>query len=99
MAREDELTDAANEEIEAAILCYESEQPGLGVRFILHMDEVFERIADDPMPFPVWDKDSGVQRATVEVFPFVVLFSALPTKILVVAIAHTSRDPGYLTKR
>lgn len=34
-----------------------------------------------------------------EVFPFVVLFSALPTKILVVAIAHTSRDPGYWTKR
>jgi len=99
MAREVELTDAANEEFDAAILWYESEQPGLGVRFVLHMDEVFERIADDPMPFPVWDKDSGVQRATVEVFPFVVLFSALPTKILVVALAHTSRNPGYWTKR
>lgn len=94
-----ELTDASNEELDAAILWYESRQPGLGVRFVLHMDEVFERIAHDPKSFPVWDITSGVRRATVEVFPFVVLFKLLPSKILVVALAHTSREPGYWRRR
>lgn len=39
-------------DIQAAALWYEDQQPGLGVRFLDELDEVFRRIENNPKQFP-----------------------------------------------
>ena len=40
-----------------------------------------------------------VRRARVVGFPDIVVFDVQPDEILVLAVAHTSRRPGYWLKR
>jgi hypothetical protein len=58
---------------------------------------MFERIADGPVRFPRWQDNARYQRAVLSRFPYVVMFIAEPSTriVTVVAVAHTSRKPGY----
>ena len=62
-------------------------------------DEPLERVGDGPLAFPVWKADTPYRRCVVERFPFVVFFTASPTAILVLAVAHVKRRPGYWLDR
>ena len=89
----------AEAEMTAAALWYESKRPGLGAEYLVSIDEALERIGDGPLAFPIWKPDSAYRRCVVERFPFVVFFTASPTAILVLAVAHAKRRPGYWLDR
>jgi hypothetical protein len=40
-----------------------------------------------------------VRRCLVHVFPYAVLFSIEPDHVLIIAITHCSREPGYWRHR
>jgi toxin ParE1/3/4 len=40
-----------------------------------------------------------VQRRQIKDFPFTIFYANEPEKIFILAIAHTSRRPGYWKKR
>lgn len=76
---------------------YEARVPGLGGDFLAEIEHCFERIAAMPESGPlVYGK---FRRRVVLRFPYSVIYEILPDAILVVAIAHQSRRPGYWRQR
>ena len=88
---------AAFGELQSAAEYYESRETGLGVRFLDMVDESLERIARDPTAWSAVDED--VRRCLTRVFPFGVFYTIEPQFILILAVAHLAREPGYWASR
>ena len=88
--------DAEAEMIEAAVY-YEEQQPGLGRRYLASVQDAINRILLNPRLYPVVDLD--VRRCLTKTFPFGVLFRELPNKLVIIAVMHLHRDPGYWKSR
>jgi plasmid stabilization system protein ParE len=82
---------AARAEIIEAANWYAANAPVLAARFTGEVDAVVERIADNPLQFPVALKD--VRRAKLRRFPYTLFFRVVDETVFVVACFHASRDP------
>ena len=87
----------ALEEYEEAALYYAERDPGLGLRFIEAVEQTIQRILEAPNRWRVIDED--VRRCLTRVFPYAVLYILEPDFILIVAVMHCSREPGYWKQR
>ena len=86
------LDEATGELIEAAIW-YEAKESGLGVRFRDEIARVVNRITEDPL---LWrERASGYRRVNCPVFPYFIPYFIREQKIIIAAIAHDRRKPGY----
>lgn len=88
----------ARAEFRAAVAHYERERPGLGITFGVRVREVVLRATEHPLagaPHALPD----VRRLFVPRFPYSVVFLVEPSRIVVVAVAHFRRRPGYWTER
>jgi plasmid stabilization system protein ParE len=66
-------------------------------RFTAAVDAALREIAADPDRFE--RMDARHRGCTVKRFPFRVVYRIEPARILVVAVAHAKRRPGYWTRR
>ena len=92
----------AEEELRRAIRYYERSRAGLGAEFYRCVADAMAALAHRPDRFPVYEGFSTrrtFRRARVKRFPYVVVFEVRPDEILVVAVAHASRRPGYWRRR
>ncbi len=90
------LEDAEQELVEAA-LWYESKEVGLGVRFRDEIAHVIERIVEDPL---LWrERSGGYRRVNCPVFPYYISFFIRGSRIIIAAVAHGHRNPGYWKSR
>jgi toxin ParE1/3/4 len=87
----------ALEEYEEAALYYVDREPVLGLRFVDSVEECIRRILEAPMRWRVVEED--VRRCLTHVFPFAVLYTVEPEYVLIVAVMHCSREPGYWKRR
>ena len=83
----------AQAEFFAAEDFYEQRVTGLGEDFRQELEAAVAVIRAAPRRWPV--RTWGTRTYFVHRFPFGVVYLELPTKIWVVAVAHTSRRPGY----
>jgi len=88
--------DAESEMINAAAY-YETQQSDLGRRFLATVQDSINRILFNPRPYPV--VELNVRRCLTKTFPFGVLFREMPGKIVIVAVMHLHRDPGFWKSR
>ena len=72
-------------------------QPGLDLRFIVSVEETIERILEDAHRWRPFDED--VRRCLARVFPYAILYTIEPDYVLIIAVAHCSREPGYWKHR
>jgi plasmid stabilization system protein ParE len=72
---------------------YEGCQPGLGRRFREAVEAAFEQIGETPFRFRVYH--DPFRRCLLKKFPHAVIYSIEPEFILVIAVAHLKRKPGY----
>jgi len=80
-----------------AVAYYEDRQSGLGARFTLDIESTVQRIAEAPNR---WRKiDGEIRRCLTHTFPYGVLYSVEADHVLVLAIMHHSREPGYWRSR
>jgi plasmid stabilization system protein ParE len=83
----------AEVEMNEAARFYELRVPGLGQDFLTEIERCFAQVTSHP--------ESGqavfqrFRRVLTRRFPFAVIYELLPDDILVVAIAHQHRRPGY----
>lgn len=92
----------AEVELLEAVIWYEDHRTGLGLEFYESIMRTCEAIGSDPGRFPIYEAvciSREVRRALVDRFPFAVIFEIRKEEILIVAIAHASRDPGYWQNR
>jgi plasmid stabilization system protein ParE len=88
----------ADKEYEEAFNYYAERSPETAQRFKNAVDAAVRRIADGPELLPLM---SGPNRwVRVQRFRYILVFRPRePTEIVVVAVAHTSRRPGYWRRR
>ena len=84
-------------EMSGAAAYYEAQQENLGKRFLTSVQDALNRIQITPLLYPVVELD--VRRCVTKTFPFGILFRSLPEQIVVVAVMHLHRDPGYWKER
>ncbi|HEX5338575.1 MAG TPA: type II toxin-antitoxin system RelE/ParE family toxin [Gallionella sp.] len=72
---------------------YEAQQNALGLRFIAAVQSAVDRIVTSPEAWRVMDVD--VRRFLTKVFPYAVLYTIEKDYILIVAVMHCHREPGY----
>lgn len=93
--------DAAQEFQEAAAW-YEMEQDGLGERFIAAFQHAIQLLGEDNPPLTPAEGGAGTKGARkliLHKFPFSVIVYELESSLVVVALAHHSRKPGYWKSR
>lgn len=70
---------------------YDSQRAGLGVEFLTAVDEVFDRIRENPELYAPEYK--SVRRAGLNRFPYVAYFRIVNDAIEVIAVQHGGRSP------
>ena len=84
-------------EFRAAAEYYEQQQTGLGERFANAVEMAVAHIAAAPESWRIIEDD--IRRCLTKVFPYAVLYSIEPDHILIVAVMHCRREPGYWRNR
>lgn len=82
----------AQDEAEEAARWYEGEQAGLGADFLAELQRVFDLISGQPDRCPVVQGDT--REALLRRFPYCVYYRVRPSRVVVTAVFHTSRDPS-----
>jgi toxin ParE1/3/4 len=83
----------AAEEFAESVRYYLDRSQALGERFAAEVRRTIRRIVDSPERWRVLEDD--VRRCMVRVFPYCILYTIEPEFILIVAVMHTKRQPGY----
>ena len=92
----------AEAELLAATHWYEDRQEGLGTDFYQQVLKTMRVVGNEPQRFSVYEGAKlrrKLRRALVERFPYTVIFEIRESEILIVAIVHTSRRPGFWQSR
>jgi plasmid stabilization system protein ParE len=95
------LVEAEREFIEAAAR-YNVERPGLGDEFLDALSSARTQIADRPRLFPKHDlatRRREFRYALIDRFPYSIIYLVKKGEIVIFAVAHTSREPGYWMRR
>lgn len=86
----------AEKEMHQAYTWYEDQRTGIGDDFLLCTEAVFEAICDNPLHFPIVQKQ--IQRAVIRRFPYAVFFIVGDEYISVLAVLHCKRRPHRFYK-
>jgi plasmid stabilization system protein ParE len=91
------LDPEAQAEFDEAYDYYESRQAGLGEAFADAVQVVLDRIAKMPRMHQVVFQD--IRRGVVRGYPYCVYYREEPTRVRVLSVFHTSRDPAVWQAR
>lgn len=91
------LLEPAEQELDEAIAYYNAQVAGLGDAFLLETLRVFDLIRQYP---DAWHPlGANTRRCRMSRFPYAVVYVREPEALLVVAVAHMHRKPGYWRDR
>jgi len=92
----------AAQEFQEAAAWYEQEQEGLGQRFINAFEHALQLLREANPPLtPVEGRagEKGARKLILHKFPFSIIVYETTNSLVVVALAHHSRKPGYWNSR
>jgi hypothetical protein len=69
----------------------------LGARFIDSVEAAIVRVVRSPGSFRRFEGE--IRRCLTHVFPYAILYSIEPGGVLIVAVMHLRREPGYWRSR
>nr|MDO8109796.1 type II toxin-antitoxin system RelE/ParE family toxin [Candidatus Sigynarchaeota archaeon] len=87
----------AEKEMTEAVQFYEAQAKGLGVEFLSEVERAIQSIRETPETWPILEGD--LRRRLLRRFPFGILYRIEADKILIIAVAHLRRKPGYWKER
>jgi plasmid stabilization system protein ParE len=87
----------AHAELRAARKWYYERSPLSAFAFAQTIQNAISRIKDAPNIFPV--SDHGTRKFLLQRFPFNIFYRTGETEIVIVAVAHQKRRPGYWSSR
>lgn len=92
----------AADELEEAASWYDRQRPGLGRELVTEVRAALRSLAGGPRagsPVDAVDPALGVRRVRVRRFPYQVVYLVIDHDVVVIAIAHDRRKPGYWAER
>jgi plasmid stabilization system protein ParE len=87
------LLPAARAELRRAVARFDADASGAGDRLVDEVEQALRRIADFPehgSPYL-----HGTRRVILPRMPFSIVYRVTPGSVLIVALAHHRRRPGY----
>lgn len=87
----------AEQDIDEAVLWYEEQQKGLGIRFYSIAMEKLEKLKTTPQYFSYIHLE--YRRIPVNPFPFNIIYKIMGSVVLVLAVLHHSKNSDKLKKR
>jgi len=72
-------------------------EPGLGSEFVVRVDRCLRLIREQPFAFTLID--GRVRHVVLAQFKYSILYTVREDEIVVLAIAHHRRNPGYWKNR
>jgi plasmid stabilization system protein ParE len=88
-----EFHPAAVDEAEAAALWYAARSPRAARAFDAELAAAVDRIAESPLR---WRRHlHGTRRVVLRRFPYLVVYRVDADRVLIVAVAHGHRRPGF----
>lgn len=97
MTRRLEYLDEALDEAEEAARWYAERSPAAAAGFADELDVAAAVIEQAPEAWPPYDH--GTRRFLLRRFPYYLVYRIDPTRVVVLAIAHARRRPGYWKDR
>lgn len=91
------LRKEAEEDIRLAYEWYENQRKNLGLAFLIEIDSIFTSIEEQPEAHPECFKDA--RRALCRKFPYAIYYVRASTDIVILAILHQRRNPGFTRQR
>ena len=88
----------AREEFAAAVRWYEEQRPGLGGEFFDAVVDATSFIQTRPETGTL-SPDRRTRRVLLQRFPYQIVYRLSEDEIVIVAIAHLKRRPGYWRER
>lgn len=83
----------ARVEYREAAIFYDARRSGLGAAFTLEVETALQRILEAPERWRMIEQD--VRRCLTHTFPYGILYTIERESILIVAVMHLRRRPGY----
>ena len=90
-----ELSPQAQQEVAAATAWYEEQSPGLGLEFVSELDRALSTVATTPSRWRQYPHLPELQQYSLKRFPYAVIYCQQRDLIMVIAVAHLRRKPGY----
>jgi plasmid stabilization system protein ParE len=88
-----EFTTEARADLFEAAEYYEAKEEGLGVRFRNEVAQILQTVGSTPF---LWrERPKGYRRVNCPVFPYYLAYVIREESVVVVAVAHGSRKPGF----
>lgn len=87
----------AEEELLATVAFYNARIPGLGSEFLAEVERTTALVAEHPLLGATFDED--IRRVLVRRFPYSLLYHVIGDEVLILAVSHHSRKPGYWRSR
>ena len=87
----------AKQEFRGSIRWYREQSPPAAVDFRLQVAAVIREILEAPNRWPKYLY--GTRRVVLPRFPFSIVYLDEPSVVIVVAVAHSKRKPGYWKRR
>ncbi len=98
-----ELDPEAAREVESIFGWYERRRPGLGDDFLAQLDQDLALITENPRSAPPWKgpaaEQLGVRVLLMRRYPFLLPYLTREDQVVVLAVAHVRRRPGYWLRR
>lgn len=88
----------AKTDLREAVDYYDGKRTGLGNEFVVEVGHSTARIAESPQLGSIY-RNSAVRHVQTDRFPYVIYYLERDSFILVVAVAHGRRRPGYWKSR
>ena len=89
-----EITEGAKIEIRLATSWYNTEKSGLGKELFSEIENLLNRIAENPYQFPIMVKN--IRRAICPKFPYSIFFTMIGDRLPILAVFHTKQNPEKL---
>jgi hypothetical protein len=90
---------AVERELSEAQRWYETARKGLGDEFILEVDRAISEIANGSVPTLPHPDVPEVRRALLRRFPYWLVILEAGEELILIAVAHMRRRPGYWRER
>lgn len=97
MAYEVIIPGKAEQDIDEAILWYEEQQTGLGIKFYYSLLEKLEKLKVNPQNYYCIHEE--YRRIVIDPFPYNIIYKIYNSTILILAVFHHSRNPVEILKR
>src|SRR5271154_5497736 len=89
--------DEAAAEYDAAFEWYLERSPDAALKFDAEVERAFTEVVQSPRRWAVGSH--GTRRFLLRQFPFILIYREQASAIQIMAVAHTSRRPGYWKER